>query len=47
MPQVQIFFIAMPVQIFLGFVVFAITAGAMLNWFIDRFPEMFETALGG
>jgi flagellar biosynthetic protein FliR len=47
MPQVQVFFIAMPIQIFLGFSVFALTAGVMLAWFADRFPDMFNTALGG
>lgn len=47
MPQVQVFFIAMPVQIFLGFAVFAITAAAILTWFGERFPEIFDNALGG
>jgi flagellar biosynthetic protein FliR len=47
MPQVQVFFVAMPVQIFLGFVIFALTVGAILSWFLERFPELFATALGG
>lgn len=47
MPQVQVFFIVMPVQIFLGFVVFALTIGAILGWFGEKFPEMFDTALRG
>lgn len=47
MPQVQVFFVAMPVQIFIGFAVFALTAGVMLTWFSERFPQIFEDALGG
>ncbi|MDX1485991.1 MAG: flagellar biosynthetic protein FliR [Alphaproteobacteria bacterium] len=47
MPQVQIFFIALPVQIFLGFLVFALSASAMLMWFADRFQGLFAAALGG
>lgn len=47
MPQVQIFFVAMPVQIFLGITVMALTVGAIMSWFIDRFPESFAGALGG
>lgn len=47
MPQVQVFFIAMPVQIFLGFVVLALTIGVILSWYADQFPEFFSRALGG
>lgn len=47
MPQVQIFFIALPVQIFLGFLVFALSFSAMLLWFGQRFQELFSMALGG
>ncbi len=47
MPQVQIFFVAMPIQIFLGFAVFAIVAGAILGWFVERFPEIYDSALRG
>jgi len=47
MPQVQVFFIAMPIQIFLGFVVLALTVGAILAWFADRFPDFYTHALGG
>lgn len=47
MPQVQIFFVALPVQIFLGFLAFAFTISAILMWFLNRYRELTETALGG
>ena len=47
MPQVQIFFIALPVQIFLGFLAFAFAVSAMLLWFAEQFRELFMAALGG
>ncbi len=47
MPQVQIFFVALPVQIFLGFLAFALSASAMLLWFQTRFQELFTASLGG
>jgi flagellar biosynthetic protein FliR len=47
MPQVQIFFIALPVQIFLGFAALAIAVSAMLLWFASQFRDLFMAALGG
>ncbi len=47
MPQVQIFFIALPVQIFLGFLAFAFAVSAMLLWFAGRFRDLFMASLGG
>ncbi len=47
MPQIQIFFIALPVQIFLGFLAFALSVSAMLLWFTSRFEELFTASLGG
>ncbi|MCH8917859.1 MAG: flagellar type III secretion system protein FliR [Alphaproteobacteria bacterium] len=47
MPQIQIFFIALPVQIFLGFLAFALSVSAMLLWFTNRFEELFTASLGG
>jgi len=44
---VQIFFIALPVQIFLGFLAFALAINAMLLWFTERFRDLFMVALGG
>jgi flagellar biosynthetic protein FliR len=37
MPQVQIFFLAMPLNILAGFVLLALTASAMMLWFLDAF----------
>jgi len=42
MPQMHVFFIAMPLQILLGFSVFAVTLGATMTWFLDRFIEPFS-----
>lgn len=39
MPQMQVFFVAMPVQIAAGLVVLAIALPAMLRWFIGGFEE--------
>lgn len=43
MPQIQVFFIALPVQILVGFAILAITLGAGLMLFLDAFG----TAMGG
>lgn len=45
MPQVQVFFIAMPVQVGLGLVILALTSIAALSWFLDRFQVVFASAL--
>lgn len=37
MPQVQIFFLAMPLNILAGFILLALTASGMMLWFIDAF----------
>ena len=37
MPQVQIFFLAMPLNILAGFVLLALTMSAMMLWFMDAF----------
>ncbi len=37
MPQIQIFFVILPVQIGVGFLIFALTASAMLLFWLDRF----------
>ena len=37
MPQVQIFFIALPLQILLGFVVLVLSISGILLWFLDRY----------
>jgi flagellar biosynthetic protein FliR len=37
MPQLQIFFIAMPLNILAGFVLLALSLSAMMLWFLDAF----------
>lgn len=39
MPQIQIFFIAMPANILLGFVLFSLLISAMMMWFLDYFSQ--------
>ena len=41
MPQVQVFFIAMPVQIGIGLMILALTSIAAFGWFLDQFREHF------
>ena len=43
MPQVQVFFIAVPLQIVLSFVVMLLTISASMIWFLDSF----EQTMGG
>ncbi len=45
MPQIQIFFIAMPIQIFLGFLVMAMTLSASMMWFLGTFENTFQGIL--
>lgn len=42
MPQVQIFFIAAPAQIMLGFLIFGVTISSAMLWYL----EYFETGMG-
>lgn len=37
MPQVQIFFVAMPANIFLGFILFMLLMSTMMMWYLDHF----------
>ena len=46
MPQVQIFFVAMPLQIVLSFAILAITIGASMMWFINYYEEALMRFLG-
>jgi flagellar biosynthetic protein FliR len=39
MPQLQVFFIALPVQILLGFVLLMIGLAVAMTWFLDRFAD--------
>lgn len=43
MPQVQVFFIAVPLQLVLSFFVMMLTVSASMIWFLDRF----EATMGG
>ncbi|MBI1210915.1 MAG: flagellar type III secretion system protein FliR [Alphaproteobacteria bacterium] len=42
MPQVQIFFLAMPLNILAGFVLLALTISTMMLWFIDAFATKIQ-----
>ncbi|MEH6497491.1 MAG: flagellar biosynthetic protein FliR [Pseudomonas marincola] len=46
MPQVQIFFVAMPLQIMLAFSIFAITSGASIMWFLAYYEQIIMQFLG-
>ncbi len=39
MPQIQIFYLFMPLQILIGIVILAFSVSTMLNWFIDYFQD--------
>lgn len=39
MPQVQIFFVAMPMNILLGFVLFMLLLATMMTWYLGYFEE--------
>ena len=43
MPQVQIFFVAMPLQIVIGFIALAATVGAGMTLFLSRFVSVVTT----
>jgi len=47
MPQMHVFFIGMPLQIMLGFSIFAMALGAMMTWYLDHFVLPFSTILSG
>lgn len=39
MPQLQIFFILLPVQILVGFIIFLLTISVTMIWFIEHYEE--------
>jgi flagellar biosynthetic protein FliR len=47
MPQMHVFFIGMPLQIMLGFAIFAMSLGAIMTWYLDRYVEPFSVILTG
>jgi flagellar biosynthetic protein FliR len=47
MPQIQVFFIALPLQIVLGFLVLMVSVAAMLAWFAGAFEDAISTSFTG
>lgn len=47
MPQVQVFFIVMPLQIAVGLGLLAFTLGVGLTWHLERFVEMMSVVVYG
>ena len=45
MPQLQIFFIGLPMQLLLGILVMMITVGGMMSWFLGQFTELVKVFL--
>jgi len=45
MPQVQIFFIAIPANILLGFIIMMLVLSTMMMWFSDHFTSVLENFL--
>ena len=45
MPQIQVFFIAVPLQLALGFLVMALTLSAGMLWFLDGFQTAINSLL--
>ncbi|MDJ0948661.1 MAG: flagellar biosynthetic protein FliR [Alphaproteobacteria bacterium] len=43
MPQVQMFFVIMPLQVMLGFAVLMLTLSAVLLWFLDGFEDAYRS----
>lgn len=39
MPQMQVFFVAMPLQILMGFFILMVTFSGMMLWFIEQYQE--------
>ena len=46
MPQIQIFFVAMPLQVLFGLAAFAIVLPMTMLWYLDKFRDTFASALG-
>lgn len=47
MPQIQVFFVVVPLQITLGMLVFAAALGTIMGWFIQSMGDVLTGALGG
>ncbi|MFQ5784676.1 MAG: flagellar biosynthetic protein FliR [Alphaproteobacteria bacterium] len=46
MPQIQVFFIALPLQIMLGFSVLMVSLSAMMLWYFEFFEENIDKLIG-
>jgi flagellar biosynthesis protein FliR len=46
MPQIQLFFVAVPAQILMSFLVMALTLSAGALWFLGSFQDTFGSLLG-
>jgi len=46
MPQLQIFFLALPLQIVLGFLILVLTLSTILLWFLNNFADVMRGFLG-
>jgi flagellar biosynthetic protein FliR len=46
MPQLQVFFIAMPANIGLGLVLFVLLLGMMMSWYIDHIEQFLLKLIG-
>ncbi|MCC3860829.1 flagellar biosynthetic protein FliR [Pseudemcibacter aquimaris] len=44
-PQIQVFFVAMPINIMMGFVILAVVIGAAMTWYIDYLRSSLEVLL--
>ena len=47
MPQIQVFFIATPVQLMLGFIILMTTTATMLEFWLAKFEDLHINLLGG
>lgn len=47
MPQIQIFFVAMPANIGVGFLLFMLLLTVMMNWFLEHFKSTLEPFVSG
>ena len=47
MPQIQVFFIVLPLQIALGLIVLGLTVTAAMTWFVGAYGNEFAAAFGG
>lgn len=40
MPQLQIFFVALPIQVLMGFVILIVAMSGLMTWFLDNYREL-------